>query len=209
MDKWVKRAWWVVLGVILVIAVLKFILPVNTPVKIEQSLSNREIVVYVTGAVSQPGLINLPIDARLDDALKKAGLTNDADVEALNPAQKLKDGQKILVPYKPQIQISGDAAAMNPVGSTSFVQGSTNTGSTNTIVSSGKTASGTNARVNINLAGLSELDTIPGIGPAIAQRIVDYREQHGLFSSVEEIQEVSGIGPKTFEKMAAYITIGR
>jgi competence protein ComEA len=166
LDRKLKLVWLGILGILLVAAAMKFLLPVNSPANMELTQENREIVVYITGAVKNSGLYALPLDSRLDDVLKLAVLVADADQELLNPAQRLKDGQKIIVPYN----------------------------------SSGK--------VNINNAGLAELDTIPGIGPVLAQRIIDYREQNGLFSSPEEIQNVSGIGPKTYEKMADYITIG-
>lgn len=197
LDKNIRLLWWGVLGILLIMAFAKFLLPVRNPVTIEQAADNREIVVYITGAVDKPGLLHLPLDARLDDALQAAGLSSTADLDALNPAQKLKDGQKIIVPYRQQ-----------PAGE------STNAGSLAGAEAGGATAaaSGTalssSAKVNINTAGLGELDTIPGIGPALAQRIIDYREEHGLFSSPEEIQAVSGIGPKTYEKMAAYIRVG-
>jgi competence protein ComEA len=180
-DKKIRYLWWGVLGLLFVIAIGKFILPVKTPIQVESSPVNREIVVYVTGAVKHPGLICLPIDARLDDALKKAELKEDADIEALNPALKLKDGQKVIVPSIPLPNTDNQTASTVQV---------------------------TSKLVNINSAGLGELDTIPGVGPALAQRIIDFREQNGLFSSPEEIQNVSGIGPKTYEKMAGYITVG-
>lgn len=170
------------------------LLPVKSPVTIDQSEENRQIVVYITGAVEHPGLQHLPIDARLNDALKEAELTADADLDSLNPAQKLKDGQKIVIPTKTDSEDASDPAAGNVSGGT--VGGGTNSSS----ASSGK--------VNVNTAGLSELDTIPGIGPAIAQRIIDYRTQNGLFTDPEDIQSVSGIGPKKYEQMQAYITIG-
>jgi competence protein ComEA len=143
-------------------------------------------------------LLHLPLDARLDDALQAAGLSSAADLEALNPAQKLKDGQKIIVPYREQ-----------PAGESTNAGSISGSGSrrSNMPAASG-TALSPSGKVNINTAGLGELDTIPGIGPALAQRIIDYREEHGLFSSPEEIQAVSGIGPKTYEKMAAYIRVG-
>lgn len=197
MDRKIRFLWWGMLGILLIIAFVKFLLPVRTPQAIEQTQANREIVVYVTGAVRHPGLLNLPLDARLDDALAKAVLREDADLEALNPAQKLKDGQKIIVPYQALPAESGELQG-NPAALPKQNIG----------VSSGKSQASNSSKVNINYAGITELDAIPGIGPALAQRIIDYRMQNGLFSSPEEIQNVSGIGPKTYEKMAAYITVG-
>ncbi len=195
MDKRVRLLWWSTLGILLIIACLKFLLPVRSPVKMEQAQANREIVVYITGAVNHPGLLHLPLDARLEDALVKADLRIDADREALNPAQKLKDGQKIIVPCKkvtPDIPETTVAAGLTPTPSTSPA----------------KDEGSYNARININTAGVNQLDTIPGIGPSLAQRIIEYRTQNGLFSSPDEIQNVSGIGAKTYQKMADYITVG-
>ena len=194
LDRKLKLVWLGILGILLVAAAMKFLLPVNSPANMELTQENREIVVYITGAVKNSGLYALPLDSRLDDVLKLAVLAADADQELLNPAQRLKDGQKIIVPYK-IIDSGQEADSADSTNSKQAKQATVNSGN-----SSGK--------VNINNAGLAELDTIPGIGPVLAQRIIDYREQNGLFSSPEEIQNVSGIGPKTYEKMADYITIG-
>jgi len=196
LDVKLKKIWWLILGILLVAAAVKFMLPVKSSANLEQVQSSREIVVYVTGAVQNPGIFHLPLDSRLDDLLKKAVLTIEADKEALNPAQKLKDGQKIVVPF----QASTTSAIEDNQGQSIIKSGSTS--------DSGKITGNTGAKVNINTAGAAELDTLPGIGPAIAQRIIDYREQNGLFSSPEDLQNVSGIGPKTYEKMAENITIG-
>jgi competence protein ComEA len=188
LDRKLKLVWLGILGILLVAAAMKFLLPVNSPANMELTQENREIVVYITGAVKNSGLYALPLDSRLDDVLKLAVLVADADQELLNPAQK------IIVPYK-IIDSGQEADSADSTNSKQAKQATVNSGN-----SSGK--------VNINNAGLAELDTIPGIGPVLAQRIIDYREQNGLFSSPEEIQNVSGIGPKTYEKMADYITIG-
>lgn len=193
MDRKGRLIWWGILGVLVLLAASRFLLPTKTAVRIEQGEANKEIVVYITGAVKHPGLLHLPLDARLDDALREAELSPDADLALLNPAQKLKDGQKIIVPYKAE-ELSTE---VNAVGS-GRVETSLQ------VIANKKTP----GKININTAGPQELDTIPGIGPALAQRIIDYRTQNGLFSSPEDIQNVSGIGPKTYEKMAPYITVG-
>lgn len=193
MEGRVRYIWWGILGLFFVGAAFRFLLPVHSLVEFEQNEENSEIVVYITGAVKNEGLLSLPLDARLDDALKTAVLSEEADLEVLNPAQKLKDGQKIIVPYKlSELETAGQSAANNKMPSTS----------------SGKIADSSLGKVNINTAGAAELDTIPGIGPVLAQRIIDYRLQNGLFSSPEDIMNVSGIGSKTFEKMAEYIRVG-
>lgn len=197
MDRKLRFLWWGILGILLVMGFIKFLLPVRTPLPVEPTQANREIVVYITGAVLHPGLLSLPLDARLDDALEKAVLSGDADLEVLNPAQKLKDGQKIIVPYKASMNLNNELQGDSEAAYTP----SSGDGS-------GRMQSGSASKVNINYAGITELDSIPGIGPALAQRIIDYRTQNGPFSSPEEIQNVSGIGPKTYEKMAAYVTVG-
>ena len=183
MDKQLKMIWWGVLGMLLLAAFIKFLLPVKTPVLIESNQHTNEIVVFITGAVEKPGLLSLPVDARLHHALAQAIPTQEAYLDVLNPAQRVKDGQKIVVPYKPLESTESDSAgASSPADQQSLV--------------------------NINTAGVNQLVSIPGIGPVLAQRIVDYREKNGYFSSTEDIQNVSGIGPKTYENLSSYITVG-
>ena len=192
MEQKLRMIWWGLLCLFLIAASVKFILPVRSPAAIEISEAPGGIVVYVTGAVVNAGLLTLPLDARLDDALRAAVPTGDADLDILNPAQRLKDGQKIIVPYKsqnPTTDIASSATFVPDPPATSAVQLG-------------------NIKININTADVRLLDDIPGVGPVLAQRIVDYRQQNGLFSSPEEIQDVSGIGPKTYENMASYITVG-
>lgn len=186
MDRRLNYIWWGILGILLAASLVKFLLPVKSPVQLEQSSVNKEIIVYITGAVENSGLLSLPLDARLDDALKQARLSLNADVELLNPAQRLKDGQKIIVPYKIDLNQNDSGAD----------------GITEQAVSGGQVL------ININTAGSAQLESIPGIGPVLAQRIIDYREKNGFFSSPEEIQNVSGIGPKTYENMSSYIKVG-
>ena len=147
--------------------------------------ASGEVVVHVTGAVSAPGVYTLPSDARVDDAVRAAGATAEADLSQLNLAQKLADGQKITVPA------IGSA-------STSAGEGTTTTPAD---------ASSDGALVNINTASLEELETLPSIGEVRAQAIITYRETNGGFRTIEELQEVSGIGEKIFADVAPYITV--
>lgn len=147
--------------------------------------ASGEVVVHVTGAVSTPGVYTLPSDARVDDAVRAAGATAEADLSQLNLAQKLADGQKITVPA------IGSA-------STSAGEGTTTTPAD---------ASSDGALVNINTASLEELETLPSIGEVRAQAIITYRETNGGFRTIEELQEVSGIGEKIFADVAPYITV--
>lgn len=147
--------------------------------------ASGEVVVHVTGAVSAPGVYTLPSDARVDDAVRAAGATAEADLSQLNLAQKLADGQKITVPA------IGSA-------STSAGEGTTTTPAD---------ASSDGALVNINTASLEELETLPSIGEVRAQAIITYRETNGGFRTIEELQEVSGIGEKIFADVAPHITV--
>lgn len=140
-----------------------------------------EVVVHVTGAVNAPGVFTLPADARVDDAVRAAGATADADLSQLNLAQKLNDGQKIIVPK------TGETAASTSGEST------------------GEPESG--ALINLNTASQAELETLPSIGEVRAQAIIDYRETNGGFRSVEELKEVSGIGEKIYADVAPHITV--
>lgn len=164
-----------------------------------QEIEEPKIAVDVAGAVVSPGVYELPEGARINDALDRAGgLSPEADQDwlskNLNLAAKLFDGDKIYIPT------TGELSAQTPtIPSTSAPVSPP---------SAGMVESSSCSRVNLNTASVSTLDEcLPGIGPAYAQRIIDYRQSHGGFKSIEEIQQVSGIGPKTFEKIKDQITI--
>jgi competence protein ComEA helix-hairpin-helix repeat region len=190
-ERRLRYIWWVVLVILIVGAIWKLFLPHGSKAYIEKSDINREIIVYITGAVEKPGLLKLAVGARLDDALKQGHPLPEANLEGINPAEKLKDGQKIVVPFKEQTQNSISAQDPGESG--------VNKANQNNALSSGK--------ININTAGIAELDKLPGVGPALAERIIQYRTDNGLFSQPEDLQNVSGIGPKTYEKMSAQVTV--
>lgn len=157
--------------------------------------TKSKISVEVAGAVNKPGLFSLNPDNRVSDAIALAGgITKDADQDfvnsMLNQARQLEDGEKIFIPQKA-------VAATTTQKATSATTASSTT--------NGQVAAG--QIVNINTASLDELDTLPGIGPAYAQRIIDYRTQNNGFKSINTIQDVKGIGPITFEKLKDLITI--
>lgn len=206
MERKIRYAWWGVLALLLVAAIWKFFLPHDSNLLIEKSTTNREIVVYVAGAVEKTGLVRLPIDARLNDALKQANPLPEANMDQLNPAEKLKDGQKITVPYKPKAQLSGISNSGNMQG-INTVPGD-NAGSAVGIPSPVSVGASNSGLININTAGVAELDKLPGIGPALAERILQYRNEHGAFGKPEDLKKVSGIGDKTYEKMASILTVG-
>lgn len=156
----------------------------DTKKETEATAVSGEVKVHVVGAVTAAGVYTLPADARVDDAVRAAGATANADLSQLNLAQKLADGQKITVPAV------GESAAP---ASTSSV--SENTQATPDVL------------VNINTATAEQLQNLPNIGEVRAKAIIDYREEHGGFKAIEELQEVSGIGEKTFEHLSAYVTV--
>ena len=215
MERKFRYVWWVMLGFILILAVWKLFLPHGQNAVVQKSASNRELVVYVSGAVEKPGLVHLAPDARLDDALKQVRLSEDADLESMNPAEKLKDGQKITVPHKIVSSAAGLSTVDNPVqngnnaksnmlpGVNTAGLSTANSGTSGLVGSS----SSNNGKININTADKEELDKLPGVGPALADRIIQYRTEHGAFVTPEDLQNVSGIGTKTYEKMAAQVTV--
>lgn len=144
----------------------------------------EDVVVDVTGAVRDGGVFRLPAGARVDDAVKRAGgATGDAELDSINLAARLSDGQQIAVPSR----------ASDPAGG----QAGTSAGST---PSSTADAS---APISLGSATLEQLDTIDGIGPVTAQDIINFRDQHGGISSVNELDQISGIGPATMEALRA------
>lgn len=148
----------------------------------EETAASGEVVVHVAGAVSAPGVYTLPADSRVDDAVRAAGATADADLSQLNLAQKLADGQKITVPAAGETPAPADNAAPSD-------------------------SSQSGALVNINTATQEELETLPSIGEVRAQAIIAYREEHGGFRTTDELMEVSGIGEKIFADISPHITV--
>lgn len=151
----------------------------------ENTLPVKEITIYVTGAVNKPGLVKVAEGARAADAINACGgLLPIADSEKINLAQNLKDGQQLKVPEKERSNSNVDKskADMSKNG-------------------------GSGEMVNINTADEKALDTLPGIGPAMAKRIIEYRETEGLFQSIEDIKKIRGIGDAKFEKLKDKICI--
>lgn len=152
------------------------------------------LAVFVSGEVTRPDVYYLPPSSRVGDAIAAAGgFTADADTVVVNRAEPVSDGMHVHVPPL------GAAPTPPPLTGAAPTPGQAGSGG------SGRTASA--GLININTASAEELDQLPGIGPAIAQRIVDYREANGPFRSVEEIKLVSGIGDKLFEKIKDLITV--
>jgi len=142
-----------------------------------------EIIVYISGAVNKPGVVKLPNNARVIDLVTIAGgLAPEADVSKINMAQLLKDGMHINVVAKSVVLGGGEV-----------------------LVNAGKVK--VNTKININTADKSELDTLPGIGPSLAERILEYRQTNGGFTDIEELKKVTGIGPSKFDKIKEKVTL--
>jgi competence protein ComEA len=136
-----------------------------------------DVVVDVTGAVQRPGVYRLPAGSRVDDALQRAGGAGaKAELEAVNLAARLADGQQVVVPER----APGGAAAPAAGG-----------------------ASAEEGPISLGSATVEQLDTIDGIGPVTAEDIVGFREEHGGLSSVDQLDQISGIGPATMESLRA------
>lgn len=161
--------------------------PRGTPIQLRPAPTPAPIRVHIIGAVSKPGVYDLPVDSRVEDGVAIAGGFNeDASHESVNLAAELHDGAQVIVPTQKVVQ--------NPTTS------STTTESQSPVIEA--------FPVNINTADQTELETLPGIGPVTASKILEYRQANGNFATIEEIQKVSGIGPATFEKLKDLITVG-
>ncbi len=157
----------------------------DTTQSTESTTKTSEYYVDISGAVKDPGVYKVKKKTRLVELIDKAGgLTEKADLDAINQAAFVEDGAKIIIPEK------GSASTSAPT--------SDNGGSSSGITSTGK--------VNINQASQDELKTLPGVGDAIAQRIIEYRNGN-RFGSIEDIKNVKGIGDATFENLKDLITV--
>jgi competence protein ComEA len=135
------------------------------------------LVVHVVGAVRRPGLYRLADGARIADALRRAGgATKRADLSLVNLAAPVSDGTQVVVPRRVP-QATGGSAALD---------------------SGAAPAAGP---IHLNTATVEQLDELPGVGPITAQKIIDYREQHGAFSSVDDLDAIPGIGPARLEQL--------
>jgi len=147
--------------------------------KLSQSEATNQITVHLAGAVKKPGVYRLPTGSRLVSAIDTAGgACENSDLNALNLAKVLADGEKVLVPAS-AVETKAKTVAEHP---------------------SARTFS-PSEKINLNTADSSELEGLPGIGPALARRILEYRQKNGPFAEVNDLRKVAGIGEKKFEKI--------
>ena len=149
-----------------------------------ETSGEEEIVVYVVGAVNKPGVVAVKANSRAADAVNACGgVLPTADMEQVNMAQELRDGQQLRIPEK---------------------AGAGYTGERRSGAAEGKDVDG---RININTADEKTLDELPGVGPTMAKRIVEYRQTEGMFQTPEDLKKVRGIGESKFEKMKDRVRI--
>lgn len=184
----------------------------------DQKEPNR-LAVDIKGAVRFPGLYYVEEGSRVYDVIQLAGtFTADADPSRINLAEKVIDGAVIYIPKKESTEqtiereeqdgpnTAGTSRTTAPVVGSAIILP---TGQHSLSGTQGGAGAVQGARLNINTAGLGELQSLPGIGPARAQAIIEYREKNGPFQDISELKKISGIGPKTFEKLQDKVTVGQ
>ena len=184
------KGWWAIaFSVVLTLLAAGVLLlvsrsPRGVPIQLNPPPTPAPLVVYVAGAVAAPGVYQLPAGSRIQDAILAAGgLLPEADDQALNLAALLKDGHMVRVPLQSE---SGSSPPVQPEGAPVVYTGGI---------------------LNINTATAAELETLPKIGPVLAQRIVDYRQDNGPFTSLEGLLEVVGIGEEIFAAIEDLVAV--
>ena len=153
------------------------------------------VIIHITGAVKSPGVYQLKSTDRIVDAVKIAGgATEEANLDLINLAALLKDGQKIIVPSKIYNE-NGEEISKNIVNNAEA------------IYSSSSSSDSISGKININTANATMLQALPGIGPVLSERIIEYRNQNGLFGIIDDIKDVSGIAEKKFEGIKDLICV--
>lgn len=166
----------------------------------------RTVCVHVAGKVAKSGVYEMEPGSRVKDAIDAAGgASPNADLETLNLAERLQDGQQIYITTKGQVPApvvsvvsGGESRTPDKVSAPAVRSGSSG------IEKYSKPGDGT---VSINTASAADLQHLPGVGPAMSQRIIDYRTANGGFKSVDELEEVKGIGPKTLARMKPFVRL--
>ena len=160
------------------------------------------LAVHVVGCVASPGLYYMPPGSRIYDAVMEAEPEEEANLARINMALRVEDGMQIRVP---EIGAVKPWEAEDPIVWPSNTTNNTNERAAGGTIANTSTAS-SSSKININKATATELQTLPGIGPAYSQRIIQYREQNGSFKSVEDLLKVKGIGPAKMSDLRDLVT---
>jgi competence protein ComEA len=184
----------------------------------EQVKATEKIIIDIRGAINKPGLYEIEPGSRLNSLIDLAGgLTRNADLDQINLAERLKDGSKIVIPAI-AVQIRSFTAPQNsatlprtnaPNAETSapFEPQPNTTNPPEEFQNTNSQPKPEPKIISVNSATVADFDTLPGIGPVVANRIIDYRTQAGGFKSIDELELVRGIGPKLMDKIRAYLSL--
>ena len=160
-----------------------------------------DVVIHIAGAVKSPGVYHLANGQRVNDAIEKAGGSlPEADLEQVNLAAKALDGTMLYIPKKQEPLKPGiDSNYVGKSGKSSY--------SSKPVAEARGTKVKASGMVSLNTASSSQLESLPGIGPSMAQRILEYRKEHGGFGSIDELRSVKGIGAKKLDKMRKFLRL--
>ena len=165
------------------------------------SESNSKIIIYITGQVRKEGVYELDENSRITDAIEIAGgLKEDANIENINLAEVLEDGMKIYIPDKKEPN-------NNQSENKNLIQKNTENTTENSKKTNTDNKQNQNTKININTATQTELETLPGIGPSTALKIINYRKDNGKFKNINDIKNVSGIGDSKFNNIKNLIKV--
>jgi len=169
---------------------------VNNVITNENNTNDDIVIIHITGSVKNPGIVKLKEGSRIEDAIESAGgLTENADITKVNLAYVVEDGIKIKIPSSSEEDIGDEDIIDSKSGDNIIIE-------ENTVPSNNSTQT-----ININKATEKEFETLPGIGPSLASKIIEYRNQNGKFESIEDIKNVNGIGDNKYEKIKDLITV--
>ena len=169
---------------------------VNNVITNENNTNDDIVIIHITGSVKNPGIVKLKEGSRIEDAIESAGgLTENADITKVNLAYVVEDGTKIKIPSASEEDIGDEDIIDSKSGDNIIIE-------ENTVSSNNSTQT-----ININKATEKEFETLPGIGPSLASKIIEYRNQNGKFGSIEDIKNVNGIGDNKYEKIKDLITV--
>lgn len=180
----------------------------NTYIQKDETNKNK-IVIYIIGEIKKEGVYELEEDSRISDAIEKAGgVKESADLSQINLAYKIEDGMRIYIPKRGELvqnkEKIEDKTQEVVTGKSTDI---TNTTSVNTNLSINKKSKTDIEKINLNKATQTELETLPGIGPSTAEKIIAYRKENGNFKNIEDIMNVNGIGESKYNKIKDLISV--